>query len=169
MVAQLPDTSKEMGELPSHVVSIAILNAAHTFKNGKLTDLQAVQYAYLFFRAFKGLAVDLCLSFSERNKRRVFFIARSAEDAFRVVKVELNFLYEVLFTKFPVIYRRLGYFSRFFSSFAVIISLVLFYETDKAKIEGEKWLMCQLPTLFLLGQLHWMYYAYILKPDHHGP
>lgn len=79
------DTSKEMGKLPSHVVSLATSNAAHTFKNGKLTDLQVVQYAYLFFKAFKGLTVHFCLSFSERNKRE-FFIARSAEDAFRVVK-----------------------------------------------------------------------------------
>lgn len=143
---------------------IKIPNAAHIFKKDKLTDLQVVQYAYRFFKAFNGLAVDLRLSFSERNKSREFFIARSAEDAFRVVEVELNFLYEVLFTKFPVMYSRLGYCSRCFSSLAIIISLVLFYRMEKTNIYGDEFKSAdvRITYTFLFGAITLDVYGYIM-------
>lgn len=132
--------SKKMARLPTRIEMLPepdrVVKAANIFKEGKLTDLQVVQYAYRYFETFKGLVVDLIFSFRERNQSRDFFLARSAEDAFRVVEVELNFLYEVLFTKLPVVYDGLGYCCRCVSSIAVILSLVLFYHTEKKSFEG---------------------------------
>lgn len=131
--------SKKMARLPTRIEMLPepdrVVKAANIFKPGPLTNLQVVQYAHRYFETFKGLVVDLIFSFRERNQSRDFFLARSAEDAFRVVEVELNFLYEVLFTKLPVVYDSLGYCCRCFSSIAVIMSLVLFYHTDKEKFE----------------------------------
>ncbi|XP_074325516.1 uncharacterized protein LOC141663628 [Apium graveolens] len=132
--------SKKMARLPTRIEMLPepdrVVKAANTFKPCPLTNLQVVQYAYRYFETFKGLVVDLIFSFRERNQSRDFFLARTAEDAFRVVEVELNFLYEVLFTKLPVVHDGLGYCCRCFSTIAVIMSLVLFYHTDKEKFEG---------------------------------
>ncbi|KAK3199151.1 hypothetical protein Dsin_022566 [Dipteronia sinensis] len=64
-----------------------------------LGDLQVVHYAYHFFDIFKGTIVDLIFSFHERNESRDFFINLSPEDAFRVIEVELKFIYDALYSK----------------------------------------------------------------------
>ncbi|KAL1834265.1 hypothetical protein DCAR_0104438 [Daucus carota subsp. sativus] len=132
--------SKKIARLPTRIEMLAepdrVIKAANRFNKDDLTDLQVVQYAYRYFETFKGLVVGLIFSFRERNQSRDFFLARSAEDAFRVVEVELNFLYEVLFTKLPVVYDGLGYCCRCISSVAVIMSFVLFYYIDKENFQG---------------------------------
>ncbi|KAK1376903.1 DUF4220 domain-containing protein [Heracleum sosnowskyi] len=130
--------SKKMARLPTRIEMLPepdrVVKAANRFKKGELNDLQVVQYAYCYFETFRGLVVDLIFSFHERNQSRDFFLARSAEDAFRVVEVELNCLYEILFTKLPVVYDGVGYCCH--STIAVIMSLVLFCHTDKKNFEG---------------------------------
>ena len=65
-------------------------------KNGDaLSRLQVLQYAFVYFKAFKGLLVDLSLSIHIRNESRDFFLATSCKDAFRLVEIELNYLYDV--------------------------------------------------------------------------
>lgn len=53
----------------------------------------------LYTSTFKGLVVDLSLSILERNQSREFFRETSCQEAFRLIKIELNYLYDVLFTK----------------------------------------------------------------------
>ncbi|CAK9176777.1 unnamed protein product [Ilex paraguariensis] len=98
---------------------------------GSLTDLDVVHHAYRFFETFKGLVVDLIFSFRERNLSRDFFLERSAKDAFKVVEVELNFIYEVLYTKVSVVHSTLGFIFRFISFCSVVVALVLFYSQKK--------------------------------------
>ena len=57
-------------------------------------DIEVVQHAYHFFQIFKGLIVDLIFSFRERHESRLFFQNRTSEDAFKVIVVELNFIYK---------------------------------------------------------------------------
>ncbi|PWA43967.1 hypothetical protein CTI12_AA530680 [Artemisia annua] len=77
--------------------------------------VSVVQYAYQSFQTFKGLVVDLIFSRKEWNQSQDFFLNRTAKDAFKVVEVELNFFYEVLFTKLPVVYGYFGALCRLFS------------------------------------------------------
>ncbi|KAG8646259.1 hypothetical protein MANES_10G137511v8 [Manihot esculenta] len=74
----------------------------------KLEDLDVVQEAHKYFKIFKGLIVDIIYSFEERDKSRDFFNSISAEDAFKVIAAELNFLYDVLYTKVVVVHSMLG-------------------------------------------------------------
>ncbi|KAG8645973.1 hypothetical protein MANES_10G109200v8 [Manihot esculenta] len=74
----------------------------------KLEDLDVVQEAHKYFKIFKGLIVDIIYSFKERDKSRYFFNSISAEDAFKVIAAELNFLYDVLYTKVVVVHSMLG-------------------------------------------------------------
>ncbi|CAK7356205.1 unnamed protein product [Dovyalis caffra] len=89
-------------------------------------DLEVVQKAYYYFNIFKGLIVDLIFSFKDRNESRKFFHSIDAEDALKVIEVELNFIYEVLFTKAVVVHSIYGYVFRLLSFVLVLVALALF-------------------------------------------
>ncbi|KAK1382282.1 hypothetical protein POM88_020017 [Heracleum sosnowskyi] len=92
-----------------------------------LSELQVMQYAFVYFTTFKGLVVDLTLKSHERNQSREFFLATSCKEAFRIVEVELKYFYDALFTKLPVLHHKFGYCSRTLSFIAVVSSLAVFH------------------------------------------
>ncbi|KAK1354443.1 hypothetical protein POM88_047699 [Heracleum sosnowskyi] len=112
-------------------------------KNGNMrnaTDLkplEVVKHAFFCFSNFKGLVVDLIFSFPAHSESSKFFLERSWNDAFRVVEVELNFLYDVLFTKLTVVDHPVGFGCRAVSVSAIVTSLVLFHYVDKKNLEPE--------------------------------
>ncbi|XP_017233182.2 uncharacterized protein LOC108207232 [Daucus carota subsp. sativus] len=93
--------------------------------------VEVLQNAFLLFTVFKGLVVDLSVSILERNQSRDLFLAKSSADAFRLVEVELNYLYDVLFTKIPLLHSKLGLCCRSLSFIAVVSSLVLFNSSSE--------------------------------------
>ncbi|PWA34753.1 hypothetical protein CTI12_AA614700 [Artemisia annua] len=127
--------SKKEANLPTRIQMVPepdrAAKSANKAKKGNLTELEVVQYGYLFFNKFKGLVVDMIFSRRERNQSRDFFLNRTAKDAFKVVEVELNFIYEVLFTKLPVVFTKKGAISRFFSLATVCSAIILFIFKDK--------------------------------------
>ncbi|KAK1354447.1 hypothetical protein POM88_047703 [Heracleum sosnowskyi] len=102
-----------------------------------LKPLEVVKYAFFCFSYFKGLVVDLIFSFPDHSESSIFFLERSWNDAFRVVEVELNFLYDVLFTKLTVVDHRVGFGCRVVSVSAIVTSLVLFHYVDKKNLAPE--------------------------------
>ncbi|KAH7858126.1 hypothetical protein Vadar_020273 [Vaccinium darrowii] len=86
---------------------------------------------YCYFETVKGLVVDLKFSSRERDKSRSFFLKLTPEQAFVSVEIELNFLYDILFTKTPVLcgYSRFNP-SRIVSSMSCLIAFVLFHLMD---------------------------------------
>ncbi|KAK1426594.1 hypothetical protein QVD17_15270 [Tagetes erecta] len=129
--AKLP-TSIEMVPEPDRAAK-----SANKAKKGNLTKLEVVQYGYLFYNKFRGLVVDSIFSRKERNLSRDFFLNRTAKDAFAVVEVELNFIYEVLFTKLPVVYNKIGAVSRIFSLLTICLAIVLFILKGKTNFSPE--------------------------------
>ncbi|KAH6794411.1 transmembrane protein [Perilla frutescens var. hirtella] len=105
--------------------------ATHMVKKGRLHSWEAVLHAYRFFETFKGLIVDIIFSKRDRDRSRQFFLERTARDAFEVITIELNFMYDVLFTKVKVVYTYWGYFFRSLAFGLVVASLALFYKEDK--------------------------------------
>ncbi|KAA8515410.1 hypothetical protein F0562_018979 [Nyssa sinensis] len=132
--------SMKEAQLPTRIEMIREPNqntkSANVVK-GVLSDLQVVKHAFEFFETFKGLIVDLIFSFRERKQSRDFFLERTARDAFRVVEVELNFIYEVLYTKIVVVRGTDGYLLRFASFGLVVATLVLFCRQDKQFLNVE--------------------------------
>ncbi|XP_059436473.1 uncharacterized protein LOC132169457 [Corylus avellana] len=96
-----------------------------------LYAFEEVEYAYHFFEIFKGLIVDLIFSYRERHESQMFFFHETPEDAFKVLAIELNFIYEVLYTKVVVVHSMTGYLVRFISWCAVVAALSTFYPLDK--------------------------------------
>jgi hypothetical protein len=130
--------AKKEAKLPTQIELIAEPNqdsktARYAIDEGdrELDDLKTVKHAYHFFEIFKGLIVDLIFSFRERDESRLFFQKRKSKDAFKVLAVELNFMYEVLYTKVVVVHSKFGYFVRFISWCAVVAAFSIFYKLDK--------------------------------------
>ncbi|KAF8019786.1 hypothetical protein BT93_G0470 [Corymbia citriodora subsp. variegata] len=96
-----------------------------------LGDREAIQKAFFYFTTFKGLLVDLIFSFRERNESKKFFRSIDAKDAFCVIEAELNFFYDVLYTKAAVVHRPVGYLFRAISIGSVITAFAFFYVLNK--------------------------------------
>jgi hypothetical protein len=104
---------------------------AATVNRDKLSDFEVVQYAYRYFEKFKGLIVELIFSFRERNESRDFFQCRTAEEALKIIELELNFIYEALYTKVVVVHNIVGYIFRFLSTASVVVAFGFFHFLDK--------------------------------------
>ncbi|PON80048.1 hypothetical protein PanWU01x14_004980 [Parasponia andersonii] len=98
---------------------------------GNLDEIAVVQHAYHFFGIFKCLLADLVFSLFDRRESEAYFGERTSEDALRVISVELNFFYQVLYTKVVVVRSKMGYIFRFMSSSAVFVAFFLFYSSEK--------------------------------------
>ncbi|XP_050264173.1 uncharacterized protein LOC126708424 [Quercus robur] len=100
-------------------------------REGLLTDFEVKTYAYSYFQIFKGLIVDRTLSFHERNESRIFFQLRTAEDALKVIDLELNFIHEAFYTKVVAVHSVAGYIFRVLSILFVLVAFGFFYSLDK--------------------------------------
>ncbi|CAL5345907.1 unnamed protein product [Camellia sinensis] len=131
--------SKKESKLPTKIEMIPepqrVIKTVDEADIKDLDDLEVIKHAYGFFLTFKGLIADLIFSFRERNQSRDFFLKRTPKDGFKVVEVELNFFYEILYTKIVVIQGKLGYCLRFLSISCVVVSSVLFSLTDKKDLK----------------------------------
>ncbi|KAL6314573.1 hypothetical protein AAG906_026913 [Vitis piasezkii] len=61
-------------------------------------------------------------------------ILEMEKKAFRVMEVELNFMYDALYTKMVVVNRKIGYFLRFICTGCIAVALQLFSSHHKHKI-----------------------------------
>ncbi|KAH7859229.1 hypothetical protein Vadar_033413 [Vaccinium darrowii] len=103
-------------------------------------DVRLLESVYLHFGTLKGLIADLKFSSRERDKSRLSFPKLKPKQAFLWVEIELNFLYDILFTKTPVLRGYFGFIpSRFVSSTSCLAAFVLFHLMDpKHKFSRHK-------------------------------
>ncbi|EOA14831.1 hypothetical protein CARUB_v10028141mg [Capsella rubella] len=100
----------------------------------KLTDLEAVQYAYRYFNIFKGLVVDLMFSSQseELNNSKEFFQQLEPEEALSVLEVELSFVYGTFYTKVNILHTWIGISFRFMALASLVSSLCIFATAKKS-------------------------------------
>ncbi|XP_030446679.2 uncharacterized protein LOC115669669 [Syzygium oleosum] len=96
-----------------------------------LDDRQVISAAFYCFTAFKGLLVELPINFLQMDITWPFFSRITAKDAFRVIEAELNFFYDVLYTKAAVAHCPTGYLFRAISIGSVVTAFALFYVLNK--------------------------------------
>ncbi|KAJ0735060.1 hypothetical protein HanPI659440_Chr11g0427661 [Helianthus annuus] len=171
--------SKKKSNLPTSIEMTEELDtstkSANKAKKGRLKELEVVQYGHVFFEKFRGLIVDTIFSQKERNFSRDFFLNRTAKDAFRVIEVELNFIYEVLFTKLPVVYGMFGAICRCFSLASVCLAIIIFIMKGKSNFSEADVtitygllfgaLVLDLTSLFMLLFSDWTIIALRGSPD----
>ncbi|XP_022772094.1 uncharacterized protein LOC111314716 [Durio zibethinus] len=108
-----PDAELETSDVPT--------------EGNNLNNLDVVHYAFKYFQVFKGLVVDLIFSNRELYESRKFLIGKTAEEALRIIEVELNMIYDALYTKVEVVNSIAGYIFRFIAFGLVFATLGLFY------------------------------------------
>ncbi|XVF45636.1 hypothetical protein PTKIN_Ptkin02bG0222600 [Pterospermum kingtungense] len=93
--------------------------------------LRFLHQAYSEFEVFKPLFSDLPFELSKhfRDDHMVYLKGKSEEEAFEMIGVELDFLYDLLFTKLPILHGRSHAASlilRLFSFFSCISMMIAF-------------------------------------------
>ncbi|TXG68363.1 hypothetical protein EZV62_003298 [Acer yangbiense] len=88
-------------------------------------DYYIVQ-AYFCFKKFKYIFANLLLDDKERECIVSTITDKNAVDAFKMVAVELGFIYDVFYTKAAIVYSRLGIFLRCISFICSLSALVVF-------------------------------------------
>ncbi|XP_055960558.1 uncharacterized protein LOC126656745 [Mercurialis annua] len=127
------------------VIEEASVVLDHTYKavgNTVHLDIVILHDAAYLFSTFKRLFADLILSFQDLESSRSFFqdAQTSWENAFKVIEIELGFMYDFLYTKATVTHTYVGSFLRIISlsstilvaSFFAIIDKNSFSRTDKS-------------------------------------
>ncbi|KAL5824254.1 hypothetical protein ACOSQ3_020317 [Xanthoceras sorbifolium] len=136
--------------------------------------------AHLLFKRAEMFFAEIILPTHER-KRICSIQNMSATEAFKVIEIELGFMYDVLFTKATIVYTRLGIFLRFLSFACSLSALVVFFVI--VNIHDHSLVDISITYSLLLGAFLLEIYAFIillfsdwtslwfikLKQSHHNP
>ncbi|KAJ1700849.1 hypothetical protein LUZ63_000628 [Rhynchospora breviuscula] len=87
-----------------------------------------VYQAYKFFPTFKRLFVDLILTYKDREESQKHFEGLKFEQAYKLIEVELSWMYDILHSKSSLIFawKPYGWVSRIFTLVLTTTALVLF-------------------------------------------
>ncbi|KAJ6675805.1 hypothetical protein OIU85_011911 [Salix viminalis] len=100
------------------------------------TDADLLNQAYNLFRTFRRLFVNLILSFQDRDSSLSLFGKMTYKEAFKVIEIELGFMFDVLYTKGAIYSTRVGCYLRFISlsiTFVVLVLFSFFHEKNHTK------------------------------------
>lgn len=123
------------------------------FPNRGLTDLEILQYAFLFFNNFKSIMVNNIFSLDLRDESKTFFSSSRLQDeqALRIIEAELDFIYEGLYTKGAVLHSLFGVVSRLISLGSLLSAFGIFHYRHTKIQEFHKADIVITYTLFLVG------------------
>ncbi|KAL3752846.1 hypothetical protein ACJRO7_000274 [Eucalyptus globulus] len=105
--------------------------ARYSDEEVKLPESIVVKHAHYFFQIFRVFIGNRIFIYEDREMSRKYFRNVSAIDALRVISVELNFIYEVLYTKALAIYSLWGYIFRFITFTSIVLAFVVFNRLKK--------------------------------------
>lgn len=116
----------------------------------------ALIVAYDFFLISKRLFADLILSFQDLQKSQSFFQRSAWEDAFKVIEMELGFMYDVLFTKATVVHHFWGGVLRSISFSSTAAALTAFCLID---LSGYSSANVRISLILMVGAIGLELYA----------
>ncbi|XP_059436862.1 uncharacterized protein LOC132169941 [Corylus avellana] len=161
-------SSLNLIQVPTHAEVIPTLEIAPPNKDSNSTgttdhqkeqsslleaDIKLLQEAHRLFESFKGLIVGYLLSSKDRELSRQYFLTRNANEAFRLIAYELNFMYDLLHTKVVVARTQIGYFFRFISFSTILVAFMLFRSIEKQYYGDDKYFDVNLSYALLGGAL----------------
>ncbi|KAF3333241.1 hypothetical protein FCM35_KLT00932 [Carex littledalei] len=132
-------------------------------------DVKLIVDAYRFFKRFKPIAVDLMLTFLERRMSQTYLWRSNALEAFKIVEIELSFLYDVFHTKAIHIRGICGGISRFIYLGMISVAFIIFHNCEKQRYVNAdivisyillgSALFMELTSLVLITTSDWMIVA----------
>ncbi|XP_042006324.1 uncharacterized protein LOC121755093 [Salvia splendens] len=115
-------------------VSVDEVEEIHGPAQHDFPDEPSVLEAYDLFLTFKRLFADTILSFQDRDRSKSYFMKLDGEQAFKVVEIELGFMFDELYTKASIVYNLRGCFLRAITFSCTLIAWMVFiFVCDKAK------------------------------------
>ncbi|XP_078158140.1 uncharacterized protein LOC144553824 [Carex rostrata] len=90
---------------------------------------------YYWFGVFKRLMVDMTFSSETLISSQDHFSEVSPKAAFKLVEIELSFLYDILYTKAVIIYSFPGRVVRCCSLISIVAAFIVFHYLDKTKFK----------------------------------
>ncbi|KAK3205566.1 hypothetical protein Dsin_019612 [Dipteronia sinensis] len=102
------------------------LTFASRRNNTIIEDAETLNVSYDFFLTYKRLFADLILSFQDLQKSQSYFKEINWDKAFKVIEIELGFMYDLLFTKVAIVYSIWGGILRFISLSSTVFALMIF-------------------------------------------
>ncbi|XWS52771.1 hypothetical protein CRYUN_Cryun11dG0100900 [Craigia yunnanensis] len=140
--------------------AFTVVPQTNTFQGGNLIpDGTILIAAYDFFNTYKRLFADLILSFHDLEKSQSYFQRSPCHVAFKVIEVELGFVYDILYTKASIVYSNLGVFLRSVSLSSTIIALATFSMIDRQRFKTFD--VC-VTFLLLIGAIFLEIYAILV-------
>ncbi|KAH0982349.1 hypothetical protein GBA52_009526 [Prunus armeniaca] len=112
-------------------------NDARGILDDSIQNAVILNKAYSFFEIFKRLCADLILSFHNIEKSQTFFQNRNSEQAFKVIEIELGFMYDVFYTRAVLVHSRLGGILRCISLSLTVSVFLAFLFKEKHAYTGE--------------------------------
>lgn len=110
----------------------------HSSTEGKLDEEHRIVHkGYKYYQTFKGFIIDHTFVQDECGKGKKFLSELGEEDVFKVMEVELNFMYDAMFTKMIALQywdNYLGYTFRFVSHALLVIVEVMFFIHPKQNV-----------------------------------
>ncbi|KAA8541635.1 hypothetical protein F0562_022787 [Nyssa sinensis] len=122
-----------------------------------LPEAKLIHEAYFLFQMFKRLYSDLILSFHERQDSISIFEKRSSVDAFKLIEIELGFMYDVLYSKTSMAYSRTGIFLRSFCLLSSVSAFVAFW------VAVHKACLLKHGHDHILSTINWSYFSRDLR------
>ncbi|KAL4597582.1 hypothetical protein ACB092_11G000900 [Castanea dentata] len=154
-----------------HLTNHQVANAS---SNQSDPGADEIVMAYNFREMVKRLFADLILGINERKASRDIFEHKDmgSDKAFKIIEIELGFIYDLLYTKAKVVYSYMGIGRRiigFFSILIVFVTLTLYeiYDRDKQhRYRSEIDLIITMVVLAFALLLELCAFAQLLLSDH---
>ncbi|GKV01687.1 hypothetical protein SLEP1_g14227 [Rubroshorea leprosula] len=104
---------------------------------GVLDDLEVIQYAYYSYKICRGLVFDQIYNFREQTQIPELFSSIEAENALRLIEVEVNYFSEILRTKSEFVHSVIGYVCRFLA-FGLIATALVRFQSELEPSDSSK-------------------------------
>ncbi|KDO73302.1 hypothetical protein CISIN_1g005801mg [Citrus sinensis] len=117
-------------------VQLPVDLSVYVNSNSSISHKEKLLTAYGFLRLTKGLFLDAVLSSRDRDGSKTVFRYLSFQNAFQVIEMELGLLYDLLYTKAPLLYTLWGLALRlltFFVTCCVLALFTFFQQSQKQK------------------------------------
>ena len=141
------------------VIGAQVVNLPTANGNNPIRDATELVTSYHLFKTFRLLFVDLILGLDDRENSQSLFKEISWDKAFKVIEMELGFMYDVLYTKAAVIHSPQGWCLRLIIFSFTSIALGLFSVIHQHKYSNTDLV---LTFLFLSVAILLEVYAFLL-------
>ncbi|XP_021721709.1 uncharacterized protein LOC110689269 isoform X1 [Chenopodium quinoa] len=130
------DESQSVGDNASSTMDgEPVTNDENHLEGGDVKETDdMIKSAHDFYKMSMPLLTDGFLSLKDRSKNRAFFLdkQRPCEQAFRIIQIELNLIYDIFYTKLFLFQRNRAY-ARVLCLFLALASLLTFFFQDGGK------------------------------------